>query len=204
MGSFIGLVCDRFPEQSIITPRSHCNSCGHQLGVWELIPILSQILLSSRCSSCHMRVPLRYLAIEVFSGLLLVLCTWNILSIWQSYFLLFSLCLSLFDLKSKSFPLGVFLFGGLPFICLGQFNLLCLIFLLSALLAYLKQYPIGEGDLLYLAIASLLYPYQDLLLAIEIACLLGISCYITQKSKQMAIPFLPFLSLGFFIVTLFI
>ncbi|MCY7111264.1 prepilin peptidase, partial [Streptococcus oralis] len=29
--SFLGLITDRFPEQSIIAPSSHCNSCGKRL-----------------------------------------------------------------------------------------------------------------------------------------------------------------------------
>lgn len=37
--SFLGLVIDRFPEQSIITPASHCNACGKRLAPRDLIPI---------------------------------------------------------------------------------------------------------------------------------------------------------------------
>ncbi|MDU4838795.1 MAG: prepilin peptidase, partial [Streptococcus salivarius] len=45
LGSFIGLVCDRFPENSIIFPSSHCSHCEHQLRFSEMIPILSQLFL---------------------------------------------------------------------------------------------------------------------------------------------------------------
>ena len=44
LASFLGLVIDRFPEQSIISPASHCDSCQIRLRPLDLIPILSQVL----------------------------------------------------------------------------------------------------------------------------------------------------------------
>ena len=68
LGSFIGLICDRFPEKSIIFPSSHCSHCKHQLRFFEMIPILSQLFLRSRCRSCQTSIPLRYLFMELFCG----------------------------------------------------------------------------------------------------------------------------------------
>ena len=42
LASFLGLVIDRFPEQSIIRPASHCDSCQTRLRPLDLIPIISQ------------------------------------------------------------------------------------------------------------------------------------------------------------------
>ena len=44
IASFLGLVIDRFPESSIIRPRSHCDHCQQTLRPLDLIPILSQVL----------------------------------------------------------------------------------------------------------------------------------------------------------------
>lgn len=44
IASFLGLVVDRFPNQSILVPRSHCDHCQHVLGIWDLIPIISQLI----------------------------------------------------------------------------------------------------------------------------------------------------------------
>ena len=41
LASFLGLVIDRFPEQSIIFPASHCDSCETRLRPLDLIPIVS-------------------------------------------------------------------------------------------------------------------------------------------------------------------
>ena len=101
-GSFIGLICDRFPENSIIFPSSHCSYCKHQLRFSEMIPILSQLFLRSRCRSCQSPIPFRYLFMEIFCGVICLLYFYDFLSLEVTYFLYFSLCLSIFDLKHKS------------------------------------------------------------------------------------------------------
>ena len=73
IASFLGLVVDRFPNQSILAPRSHCDHCQHVLGVWDLIPIISQLLHRFRCRYCHQPYPFWYCLFEVWSGLLFLL-----------------------------------------------------------------------------------------------------------------------------------
>ena len=42
IGSFAALLIRRLPlEQPVALARSHCEACGHVLGPWELIPLLS-------------------------------------------------------------------------------------------------------------------------------------------------------------------
>ena len=125
LGSFIGLVCDRFPENSIIFPSSHCSHCKHQLRFSEMIPILSQLFLRSRCRSCQSPIPFRYLFMEIFCGIICLLYFYDFLSLEVTYFLYFSLCLSIFDLKQKSYPLLIWIWNSstpihgqlLPHIC---------------------------------------------------------------------------------------
>ncbi len=40
--------------------RSACPSCGHALGVRDLVPVLSWFLARGRCRHCGARVPFRY------------------------------------------------------------------------------------------------------------------------------------------------
>ena len=55
--SFLGLVIDRFPEQSIIAPASHCNACGKRLAPRDLIPIFSQVMNRLVAASAEIRFP---------------------------------------------------------------------------------------------------------------------------------------------------
>ena len=51
--SFVTLVSDRVPRGvSIVDPPSHCSSCGHRLGVIDLLPVIGSVLRRFRCAYC--------------------------------------------------------------------------------------------------------------------------------------------------------
>ena len=92
--SFLGLVIDRFPEQSIIAPASHCNACGKRLAPRDLIPIFSQILNLLRCRFCGDKIPLRYLFFECILGGLFLATSLGTISISQLLILTMGLTLA--------------------------------------------------------------------------------------------------------------
>lgn len=201
LGSFIGLVCDRFPEESIVTPSSHCSFCKRSLRFFEMVPVFSQLILKSRCRFCQKPIPYRYLFIELFCGVVCLLFLHHFLDFAEAYFIIFSLCLTLFDLKHQSYPLVIWLFGTTPLIFLGNFYLTFTLGLALAILACLKHLNIGEGDFLYLASASLIFPFSQILLAIEIACLLGLIYFLVSKDLKQKIAFVPFLFVSILFLT---
>ena len=72
-GSFLNVVIHRLPNrQSIITPRSHCPQCEHVLRPWELIPVVSYLLLGGKCSQCRLSIPWRYPGVEILTGVLFI------------------------------------------------------------------------------------------------------------------------------------
>jgi len=74
MGSFLGVCIDRLPEnKSIIRPPSYCEACGHKLGVLDLIPILSYLVLRGRCRYCGARIPYTVLLVEMATAGLFLL-----------------------------------------------------------------------------------------------------------------------------------
>lgn len=71
MGSFFSVVAYRWPrEQSLVTPRSHCAACDHQLRWYENIPVISWLALGRKCASCREPISWRYPALELASGAL--------------------------------------------------------------------------------------------------------------------------------------
>lgn len=65
-GSFVGLLADRVPSGgSPLGPRSHCIACGRILGVIDLVPVVSWVLLRGRCRTCRERIPVRSTLIEI-------------------------------------------------------------------------------------------------------------------------------------------
>jgi leader peptidase (prepilin peptidase) / N-methyltransferase len=69
MGSFFSVLTWRWPrEESLVSPRSRCTSCGHQLRWHASVPVVSWLALGARCSSCDERIHWRYPALELASG----------------------------------------------------------------------------------------------------------------------------------------
>ena len=72
-GSFANVVIYRLHTGRSLNNRSHCLSCGETLTWYELIPLLSYVLLRGRCRTCGSWIPFRYLAVELALGLVFVL-----------------------------------------------------------------------------------------------------------------------------------
>lgn len=71
LGSFYNVVGERLPKgESIVTPRSHCPKCMHELSPLELIPIVSYLIQRGKCKNCHAKIPLFHPIFELISGLL--------------------------------------------------------------------------------------------------------------------------------------
>lgn len=56
-----------------IRGRSRCPHCGHRLGWWELIPVVSFLLLGRRCHQCQKAISWQYPLVELAAGGLLSL-----------------------------------------------------------------------------------------------------------------------------------
>ena len=73
-GSFFTLAVYRIPlRQDITHERSYCPNCGHKLSFWDMIPVLSYIFLGGKCRYCKKKIRIRYLILEILSGISFVL-----------------------------------------------------------------------------------------------------------------------------------
>lgn len=73
IGSFLDVVAYRLHTEKSLNGRSHCLSCGMRLKWYELVPVVSFLVLRARCRSCNSRIPWRCLMMEVGTGLSFVL-----------------------------------------------------------------------------------------------------------------------------------
>lgn len=72
-GSFYTLAVYRIPRKEDIThTHSYCPNCNAKLGFFELIPVLSYLFLRGKCKHCGEKIRVRYLLLEIFSGLTFV------------------------------------------------------------------------------------------------------------------------------------
>ncbi len=110
---------ERQQAYNLVVPRSQCPGCGHQITALENVPVFSYLALRGRCSECGWRIPLRYPAVELLTGLLSVIVVWRFgLSVQAGGALLLTwalVALSFIDFDTQFLPDSI----TLPFLWLG-------------------------------------------------------------------------------------
>ena len=195
LASFLGLVIDRFPEQSIIRPASHCDSCQTRLRPLDLIPIISQVIGRFRCRYCKVRYPVWYALFELGLGLLFLAWSWGWISLGQVILITAGLTLGIYDFRHQEYPLLVWLTFHLILMAFCGWSLIMLFFLVLGIIAHFIDIRMGAGDFLFLASCALVFSATELLILIQFASAAGILAFLSQKKKER-LPFVPFLLLA--------
>ena len=66
IGSFVSVLAVRLPaHEDVVSSRSRCRRCGHQLHAHELVPLASWLALHGRCSHCGAAIEWLYPAMEL-------------------------------------------------------------------------------------------------------------------------------------------
>lgn len=224
-GSFYNVVGSRLPNgESIVSPRSHCNNCKHELTPIELIPIISFIIQGGKCKKCHIKLSISYLIYEIISGLVFLLCylkfgiTTDIIIPLTFLSMLIIIVVSDFEYMIISdevlIVFGIFLI--IEMLVLNGFYSL-LNSLLSGMIAFLvmfgikkigdflfKKESMGGGDIKLLFFFGLVLGWENALFSIFLGSLAGfpVSLLILKVKKSNIIPFGPFLALGASIILL--
>ena len=195
LASFLGLVIDRFPEQSIVFPASHCDSCQTPLRPLDLIPIVSQVIGRFRCRYCKVRYPFWYAFFELGSGLLFLAFSWKILTLSQVILITAGLTLGIYDFRHQEYPLIVWLIFHLILMICSSWNLIMVFFLVLGIISHVIDIRIGAGDFLFLSSCSLVFTLTEILILIQFASTTGILVFLLLKKKER-LPFVPFLLLA--------
>ena len=195
LASFLGLVIDRFPEQSIIRPASHCDSCQTRLRPLDLIPIISQVIGRFRCRYCKAPYPVWYALFELGLGLIFLLYSWELLSLGQIVLIITGLTLGIYDFRHQEYPLMVWLTFHLILMACSGWNPIMVFFLVLGILSHFIDIRMGAGDFLFLASCALVFSATELLILIQFASATGILAFLLQKKKER-LPFVPFLLLA--------
>ena len=74
IGSFLNVLIYRLPlKENIATESSHCMSCGHKLQWYDLVPLVSYMILGGRCRYCKTKISPQYPVIEGINGAMYVI-----------------------------------------------------------------------------------------------------------------------------------
>lgn len=114
VGSFVNCMALRLiQEGATLTGRSHCPSCGHDLGLLDLIPVLSWLFLRGRCRYCGAHISVRYLLVELAcaAGFCSILTVYDITLEAAQLMVLFAVlvCVTLTDIDAMVIPNGALL-----------------------------------------------------------------------------------------------
>ena len=227
LGSFLGsglncLAWRMVRQQKWSHGRSQCPQCHHTLGILDLIPVFSWLLLRGRCRHCGAKISPRYVITEALLGLgfVSVLLRFGLTADCLSALVLISclFALSLVDLEIQIIPdrflaipaavrliqlafEGNLLSGLLPGLIFGG-GLLILSLIMDKIL---KKDSMGGGDIKLMAVLGLFFTVPECLLLLVIACVVGIfmAAILMKIDSETAFPFGPALSIAAWLTLLF-
>jgi leader peptidase (prepilin peptidase) / N-methyltransferase len=214
LGSFLNVVAARVPlRRSIVRPPSACMSCAHEIVWYDNVPVVSWLALRGKCRSCGTRIPARYPAVELVSGLLVAASVWRFglhpEALIASFFCLALVTVSATDLEHRIIPnrivlpaaavvlVGQTLVHPSPEWAIAAFGASA--FLLAAALVY--PAGMGMGDVkLALLLGAMLGRTVPVALFVGMAVALVPGVYLLakhgSKGRKMGVPLAPFLALG--------
>lgn len=219
LGSFYHVVASRLAKElSIVKPKSHCESCNHELKWYELIPVVSYVIQGGKCRNCHAKLSASYIMMEVCTGVLFAVCYHVFDLTWQLIVaLLFVSCLItiiISDIEHMIILDEVLIFSALAIIivyliklglqetCMrivagaGAFATMLIIKKMGDVI--FKQESLGGGDIKLMFIIGLVLGYPMSVCNIFLATFIAfpIALFLLISKKDNMIPFGPFLSMS--------
>ncbi len=243
VGSFLNVVIHRLPKMmerdwraqcaelsgteikdeapyNLLTPRSACPHCNHQIGALENIPVISYLFLRGKCKGCGAPISMRYPIVETVSGVLSAYAAWHfgfgptgvaaILFVWAL------IALTCIDLDTQLLPDDItlpLLWLGLLLNLNGAYTSLANA-VIGAIAGYLVLWSVywlfklttgkegmGYGDFKLLAAIGAWLGWQMLplviLLSSVVGAVVGITLIVAVKhGRDIPIPFGPYLAGG--------
>ena len=232
IGSFLNVCIYRIPRgESFTISRSHCPQCGHLLSWWELIPVVSFLILKGKCRDCGTRINWQYTFIEILTGIIFIVLflSFGLTSSFYIYTILMCLLVvsSGIDINFRVIPdvvtvpaivIGFILSIFFPHI--GYIDSLLGIIAIGGsfyLINYLIGGEMGKGDIKMIAVVGAFTGWQVTLMAIFLGAFMGAinSFFLLLKHKNKEkeekqdinfssrLPFGPFLILGVLVSILY-
>lgn len=219
IGSFLNVCILRIPQKQSIVPSSHCMECGHKLAWYDMIPVLSYVMLGGKCRYCKSGISVQYPLVEALNGFLYLLVAgrygWSIETIIYCLLASALVVISLIDIRTFEIPIGANIFIlvlgivrvvtdishiadyllGIVAICIP----LLIIYYLSG------GRGIGGGDVKLMGAAGLVLGWENIVLAFVLGCIIGsvihlLRMKLTKADNVLALG--PYLSVGIMIAAL--
>lgn len=221
IGSFAGVVSERLHTgESWVRDRSRCNSCARELGVGDLVPVLSWLASFGRCRSCGSNITALYVVVEAALAVVFYVA-YSMLGLGLPLFLFLGAVsaltvIVLYDVRHTVVPPGPSIVFGLlslgfalsTMVSLASFGLALacagvvgLCFFLAYFLSSGRVMGLGDAPIAFsLSLLAAGHVIPGILFSFWIGGIVGIVILVTRpKGHRMGIevPFVPFLAAGF-------
>lgn len=219
IGSFLNVV---FSRRDWYKGRSRCDECGYVLRWYDLIPIISFLILRGKCRKCKTKIDGSHLISELMMGAAFAvssLCFELYGSIYGflASAVLFSIAVAAIEDYKEQMVYSFILIGGIVvttcikggyYIYISNYiEAACLIgsvFILklfSMIASYAFNDKIGDGDFDVFIIIYIIGELSGLLVSVTFASILGCVIYmpaiiLKKRDKKEPLPFIPLLLMG--------
>lgn len=213
MASFLNCFAFRIVHgESVLGGRSHCDVCGHVLGVKDLFPIFSYIFSKGRCRYCGAKLSVRHVLGEAVAAIVFVAAllkydiSLQVLEAWLFASMMFACAFA--DLEGYIIPNRFIVFGvalyAFSFLwqeerlarlidgTLGGFAV-CGVLLAIVLIMEkaMGKEAMGGGDIKLLFVAGLFLGWKGNILCLLAACIFGIVFGLACGKRREPIPWGP-------------
>ena len=223
LGSFANVCIYRLPKnKQIVSGRSFCPKCKKKINWYDNLPLISFIILNNKCRNCKKVIPVRYLIVELITGISFLLIYLNFKNPYTIIFLsilsLILIMIFFIDLENFIIPDSLnFIVMGLALLknflpnfdtsliheinqsiiggMVGYLSIWLIIYLYKT---FKKIDGMGFGDAKLMAGIGLLFGWQSIPFILFVSSILGLifvvpSLIKKQKTMRTEIPFGPFI-----------
>lgn len=223
IGSFLNVLVYRIPLGIPISKgRSYCPKCKVQIKNYDLIPILSYVILRGKCRSCRDKISIRYPLVELLTGIVSII-TFYVYDFRIEFIVVFAIAsilitISLIDIDSMIIP-DRLIISIIPLAIVLSFfqkdisiiERIVGFFVISSPMVLLNNFikdSFGGGDIKLIAVCGAMLGWEKIILATFIGIIISgtyaIYLLISKKSKMGThIAFGPYLCFGIYISLLF-
>lgn len=224
IGSFLNVCIYRIPGgESIAFPPSHCPNCNKRIRYYDLIPVISYLILRGKCRYCGEKISVKYPLIELLTGgvflIIFYVYGFSIESIKFMLFISYLIVVAFIDFKTTDVYLNTTITGILIGAIFVIYNYLIdreyMTYIIGALigggsiaLIIITTKGMGWGDAEICLICGAFLGFKSIIVALFLAFLIGALTSVGLialkiKSRKDAIPFGPFVALGALITAIF-
>lgn len=219
IGSFVNVI---FSRKDWYKGRSRCDECGYVLKWYDLIPVLSFLMLKGKCRKCKTKIDGSHLVSELMMGATFLVCSlcfewygvvYGILSATVMFpmtvaaiedykeQMVYSFILNGAIVLATCVKCGYYIYADFYIDAINLLGSVFILKLLAILASLIFVDKIGAGDFDILIVIFIIGGFSGLMISVTAASIIGCLIYLPaivlkKRDKKDPLPFIPLLLMG--------